>query len=599
MMLRALILLHLCVSTSAVFGWWNEDWSERSTISINTTPTGANLSGPLNETSVLLRLHAGNFPGFLTVRDGGADLRLIAADDLTSLKYHVERFDPISQMAMVWVKLPSIAPQSTTDSFFLYYGNAAAPNADEANASFDVSTAAAFHFNETQGTPVDSSAYATPISSGDFFSNPASIIGTGITLPGTSPLVIDDNGALLMSADLGWTVSAWVRFSALPEQPVVIFERLSNDEEFVVSLEQETISAKINDSETSSLAPVVAGQWHHLAVVLANGRLELFLDGKPVGAAPAELGPMSGPLFVGGTAESEGLAAFDLDELRIDVTGRTADWIAFSAAVQGPGNDALITYGGAESSEGGAEGGHHGGGGHFATIWYSVFGPGGPLIERIVIIICGIMALIAIAVMFFKALFLAKARRATNSFESAFALLKINASKPEEQFGSLVSREKRFGNSPLFKVYKIAAEQVNARQQSPSVGAAGAGFDSKTISSIRTSMDSQMVRESQKMNSWMVLLTIAISGGPFIGLLGTVVGVMTTFGAIAATGDINITAIAPGMAAALLATVAGLGVAIPALFGYNYLGSKIKELTADMSVFSDELTARITEEYGA
>ena len=72
-----------------------------------------------------------------------------------------------------------------------------------------------------------------------------------------------------------------------------------------------------------------------------------------------------------------------------------------------------------------------------------------------------------------------------------------------------------------------------------------------------------------------------------------------TFAAIAATGDVNIAAIAPGMAAALLATVAGLGVAIPALFGYNYLSSKVKELGADMRVFADEFTAKINEEYGA
>ena len=97
----------------------------------------------------------------------------------------------------------------------------------------------------------------------------------------------------------------------------------------------------------------------------------------------------------------------------------------------------------------------------------------------------------------------------------------------------------------------------------------------------------------------LVLLTMAISGGPFIGLLGTVVGVMVTFAAIAATGDVNIAAIAPGMAAALLATVAGLGVAIPSLFGYNYLSAKAKEINADMHVFADEFVARMNERYGA
>ena len=95
----------------------------------------------------------------------------------------------------------------------------------------------------------------------------------------------------------------------------------------------------------------------------------------------------------------------------------------------------------------------------------------------------------------------------------------------------------------------------------------------------------------------MVLLTIAISGGPFLGLLGTVVGVMITFAAIAAAGDVNVNAIAPGIAAALVATVAGLAVAIPSLFGYNYLLSRVKDATSDMHVFIDEFVAKMAEFY--
>ena len=123
-------------------------------------------------------------------------------------------------------------------------------------------------------------------------------------------------------------------------------------------------------------------------------------------------------------------------------------------------------------------------------------------------------------------------------------------------------------------------------------------MNKRALISIQAALDAVMVREGQRLNAQMVLLTIAISGGPFIGLLGTVVGVMVTFAAIAASGDVNINAIAPGMAAALLATTAGLAVAIPALFGYNYLGSKVKELSADMHVFADEFLARMNEIYG-
>jgi len=95
----------------------------------------------------------------------------------------------------------------------------------------------------------------------------------------------------------------------------------------------------------------------------------------------------------------------------------------------------------------------------------------------------------------------------------------------------------------------------------------------------------------------MVMLTIAISGGPFLGLLGTVVGVMITFAAIAQAGDVNVNSIAPGIAAALVATVAGLAVAIPALFGYNYLISRIKDATSDMQVFVDEFVTKMAEFY--
>jgi len=73
--------------------------------------------------------------------------------------------------------------------------------------------------------------------------------------------------------------------------------------------------------------------------------------------------------------------------------------------------------------------------------------------------------------------------------------------------------------------------------------------------------------------------------------------VMITFAAIAASGDVNINAIAPGVAAALAATVAGLLVAIPSLFGYNWLNTRIKVVASDNRVFADELLARLAEQH--
>jgi biopolymer transport protein ExbB len=258
------------------------------------------------------------------------------------------------------------------------------------------------------------------------------------------------------------------------------------------------------------------------------------------------------------------------------------------------GNDALISYGADETADQTSADGEAATPSHFGVIIQNVFGRKEAIVEQLVIGVCLLMAAIAIMVMFLKAVYLGRCRRATDKFLKAY---RAELTSATAKIDALVDSTKTFGDSPLFKVYEQGIHEVHGRL-GHSVGAAVAGLEEKSVIAIRATLDATMVREQQKLNSLLVLLTIAISGGPFIGLLGTVVGVMVTFAAIAATGDVNIAAIAPGMAAALLATVAGLGVAIPALFGYNYLGSKAKELAADMRVFADEFVAKLNEIHG-
>ena len=112
-------------------------------------------------------------------------------------------------------------------------------------------------------------------------------------------------------------------------------------------------------------------------------------------------------------------------------------------------------------------------------------------------------------------------------------------------------------------------------------------------------LDASMTRERKEFERGLTFLGTLGNNAPFVGLLGTVIGVMITFAAIALSGDVNVNAIAPGVAAALAATVAGLAVAIPALFGYNYLLTRIKNIGADMNVFVDEFVTRTSENYGA
>jgi hypothetical protein len=93
------------------------------------------------------------------------------------------------------------------------------------------------------------------------------------------------------------------------------------------------------------------------------------------------------------------------------------------------------------------------------------------------------------------------------------------------------------------------------------------------------------------------LLAIAVSGAPFLGLLGTVWGVMDVFSSAAQVGNASLTTVAPGVAAALATTVAGLLVAIPSMFGYNWLVHNLRVATVEMDNFAQELSAKIESEY--
>lgn len=615
-MFRLILLFGFLVTqTNLVHAWWNEEWAFRKVITIDTTATGFEVNQELKNVSALVRLHTGNFGYFFDIKEGGADLRFMAADDLTPLEYHVEKLDPINELALVWVKLPTLSV-GVTDKIYMYYGNPAAIAAANVSGTFDEAYALALHFDEV-GTPQDKTLNANhPISSTAEVSR-ASLMGQGALFDGTNSIQFAATPTLAMSTDIGWTFSGWLKPDAQPEDAVVM--QYGNGQNGLLlkqvggSLVARLVAAGTT-YETAPSPPLLLGDWQHVAVVVTASQLQLYINGQQV--AISEIPPlaMNGRLAVGNklsaavstppadevtpTATETAAAPIvgdgfigELDEVRVSTVARSPSWLQVNANVQGKSAQLLI-YGGDESkdSEGSAEGGH---GGYFGIIFDNVFGKEEAIVEQLVIGLCVVMMLISFVIMFFKSFTLYTARSATKKFLNAYQGLGTD----KESFDKLFNEDKQFKDSPLFVVYKQSIIELRKRM-SPAVGAEFSGLEQKSVNAIRSTMDATMVREGQRINSQIVLLTIAISGGPFIGLLGTVVGVMVVFAGIAASGEVNISAIAPGMAAALLATVSGLGVAIPALFGYNYLGSQIRELSADMHVFADEITARLNESFG-
>lgn len=110
----------------------------------------------------------------------------------------------------------------------------------------------------------------------------------------------------------------------------------------------------------------------------------------------------------------------------------------------------------------------------------------------------------------------------------------------------------------------------------------------------RTQMDVAVNRETVRMENGLQTLAIVASASPFIGLLGTVIGIMNSFRDIASRGETNLTVVAPGIAEALFATALGLAAAIPALMFYNIFSGDISKFSERLSMFAQEVAVRLS-----
>ena len=113
---------------------------------------------------------------------------------------------------------------------------------------------------------------------------------------------------------------------------------------------------------------------------------------------------------------------------------------------------------------------------------------------------------------------------------------------------------------------------------------------------VENALQRGVAAQTMHYESKMVLLGSIVTGAPFLGLLGTVWGVMDAFGAMAGTGTASLQALAPGVSGALLTTVAGLLVAIPAAFGYNYLLQQSRTAIVELENFASVIADRIEME---
>lgn len=549
-------LLLLFMLPSLAHAVWNEAWDSRAKVSVN----AAGIPAAETNVPVLLRLHSGNFD-FSSASLDGSDLRVIASDDKTELKFHIEKFDSINELAVIWVLLPKVDPADKNAHFWLYSGNESATSASDSQGSFDDATAAVFHFAE-QSLLQDSKRGL--VASGNAVVQKAALIGEAAVLTG-EPLALAADSTLALSDARGFSFSAWVKPVTLDGSNAVLYQQGN------VALEIAGGRLQFRSADASIAGgEVKAGSWQHVAVTAGAGKAAIYLDGVEVASGDVALADVQDTVQVGAGYQGE------LDEVVLASAARSAAWVKMAAAGQSMDGQLIKVHAADEGD------GEEGSSSHFMVLFHSL-----TVDAWVVIIILTVMFAISVAVMAAKARQVARNDKANREFLQRFNDAS-NAQLLQLDQGANTS------DSTLARLYMAGLREIRKRYaEDGSLALSGASMDA-----IKAAIDADLIRENKKLNANIVLLTIAISGGPFLGLLGTVIGVMITFAEIAAAGDVNVNAIAPGIAAALMATVAGLAVAIPALFGYNYLSSRIKNINTDMQIFVDEYVTRVAELYG-
>jgi biopolymer transport protein ExbB len=581
----AVALICLLVIPLAAHAWWNDDWSFRKQIALDGDTIGAPGTEALADFPVPIRLHAGNFSYFLDTRRDGADLRFVGGDDTTPLAFHVENYDQAAGIGVLWIKVPRLGVRADPEEIYLYYGATEAKPAADSAATFEPAYSAVFHFGETEGLPHDATGYRNDAVASTLRLAGTGILDRGVQLSGSESMTLPDMPALNAGSGKGYTLSTWLLL-----EDGAATGRIATQGDAAGRLQIEargsTLVAHLGPDasavELAATQPLVIGRWQHVALTLDDTAMKLYVNGKEAATAPASRQALAGPMTIGALPEQPGLKG-RLDELQISSVARPAAWVAATAAVQNP-DTKLYTYFEDIAAEGEGLAGAY-----LQLLQVSVQKLS--LDGWVIIGITVLLGLISIDVMVSKSIMLARTERADSVFMQHFRR-QARAQLESDISGAAnaaTSTERPLANSTLLSLYRSAvtsAQQLRGEEGSDRLSP-------QAIEALRSAIDIRLVEETNRLNSRLVLVTLAVSGGPFLGLLGTVVGVMITFTSVAASGDVNVSTIAPGVASAMATTVVGLLIAIPSMFGYNFLATRVSRITALMEVFSGQLIAQI------
>ncbi|MGE5413443.1 MAG: MotA/TolQ/ExbB proton channel family protein [Syntrophomonadaceae bacterium] len=216
----------------------------------------------------------------------------------------------------------------------------------------------------------------------------------------------------------------------------------------------------------------------------------------------------------------------------------------------------------------------------------SFFSETGPT-AKVVLGILLFFSLVSWAIIFAKFIRLRRVSRQSSKFVAFF--------RKSKRFSEVNTFAGELSDTPLTTLFKAGYAELDAQvkairaEDSPTTASGSTGkLLIKNISGIERALERAIGVEMSRLTRWMTFLATTAAACPFIGLFGTVWGIMQSFRAIGQTGSTSIAAVAPGISEALVNTAAGLAAAIPALIFYNYFMGKVREQRAGMEDFSLE-----------
>ncbi len=203
------------------------------------------------------------------------------------------------------------------------------------------------------------------------------------------------------------------------------------------------------------------------------------------------------------------------------------------------------------------------------------------LAGKVIILILALFSIVAWTVMLGKYMDLSKLRSQNQRYERLLSkeshLIALDPERPGK------------GSGPYYAIVREALEAFHRYGGDPTDTHRATLRMGHVENALQRSVAEQIIRYESKM----VVLGSIVTGAPFLGLLGTVWGVMDAFGGMAGAGSASLQGLAPGVSGALLTTVAGLVVAIPSVFGYNYLLQSTKIAVVELENFASTAADRI------